>query len=304
MLDRLGEVVAERRKLFEAPLQVLPLRRQLGETRLLLVVLLLRERVHLAQRFAPPLEPLDLLRQLVALVALGGWSACRLQSATRLLSLRLDTRALDLDRAQPLARFRGLAPSLDLGRAEAAQLVGELTGARRADVCARPQRSFELFRDGDVERRDEPLGQACEPLGRAVGRDGVRICWNRRGRARLELFDLGRERTTPRFQLQPHRLGGLAGEPQLAATRIPSVALAGDGRNRGRQQLVFRDDRQAAHELRRIAADEDDETAEPGGARTLVECEGCARIGSDKCRSAPTERGRDGALLAGEDVDK
>ena len=62
MLDGLREVVAERRELLEALLEVLALRRQLGETRPLLVVLLLRERIDLAHPLAPPLEPLDLVR--------------------------------------------------------------------------------------------------------------------------------------------------------------------------------------------------------------------------------------------------
>src|SRR5207248_2949546 len=63
LLDRPGKVVAKGRELFEASLQVLALRLELEQPLLLLVVLLLREGIHLAETFTAALEPLDLRRQ-------------------------------------------------------------------------------------------------------------------------------------------------------------------------------------------------------------------------------------------------
>ena len=44
------------------------------------------------------------------------------------------------------------------------------------------------------------------------------------GRAGRELLDLGAQLAAARVELEQHRLGGLAGEPQLAAVRIPADA--------------------------------------------------------------------------------
>ena len=75
MLDGLREVVSERRELLEASLEVLPLRGQLRQSCLLLFVLLLGQRVHLAERLAPAFEPFHLVRELVTVVAVRGRSA-------------------------------------------------------------------------------------------------------------------------------------------------------------------------------------------------------------------------------------
>src|SRR5262249_52036876 len=56
---RAPQVVAQLLEFFRARLQVGALPRQLGEPLLLLVVLLLRERVHLSERVAAALEPFD-----------------------------------------------------------------------------------------------------------------------------------------------------------------------------------------------------------------------------------------------------
>ena len=54
-LDGLRQVVAKLLELVQAALQILALRRQLLQALLLGVVLLLRERVHLAERLTPAL---------------------------------------------------------------------------------------------------------------------------------------------------------------------------------------------------------------------------------------------------------
>src|SRR5207302_7823221 len=61
--DRLGELGAQLLELDEASLQILPLCCELVEPPFLVLVLLLRQRVHLAERLAPPLEPGKLLRE-------------------------------------------------------------------------------------------------------------------------------------------------------------------------------------------------------------------------------------------------
>src|SRR5207245_10725463 len=119
----LREVVAERRELLEALLEVPSLRRELGEPRLLLVVLLLRERVDLAHPFAPALEPLDLVGELVAVVAHGGRSSRGLQPPAPCLRLRFDASTVDLNGAQPRAGLRCLPPCFHFRCAETAPLV-------------------------------------------------------------------------------------------------------------------------------------------------------------------------------------
>src|SRR4029077_10314089 len=76
-LDRLRQLCAQLLELLEALLEVLPLRRELLEPRLLRVVLLLRERFHGAERVAPPLEPLGGLGERVAVVALRALVSAR-----------------------------------------------------------------------------------------------------------------------------------------------------------------------------------------------------------------------------------
>ena len=98
-LDRLRQLGAQLLELGEALLEILALRRELLEPRLLGVVLLLRERVDLAERLAAALEPLRALGELVAVVAFGALvGAGVLEAAARLVGLGLDARDLDVDR--------------------------------------------------------------------------------------------------------------------------------------------------------------------------------------------------------------
>ena len=116
------------------------LRCELLEAYLLAVVLLLRERVHLAERLAPALEALRPLGELVAVVAFGTVvGAGVLEPAPGLVGLGLDARDLDVDCRHARGGVRQCLPQLDLSRAEPAQFVAEMTGARstRVDVCAK-----------------------------------------------------------------------------------------------------------------------------------------------------------------------
>src|SRR5581483_6959392 len=100
-----GQLGAQLLELLEAPLAVGALRRELVEAGLLRLVLLLRERVHLAERLSPALEPLRPLGELVPIVALGRLVGVRvLEPAARLVRLGLDAGGLDLDRGGGLGR--------------------------------------------------------------------------------------------------------------------------------------------------------------------------------------------------------
>ena len=106
------------------------------------------------------------------------------------------------------------------------------------------------------------------------------------------------ERGAARLELEQHRLGGLAGEPELAALRVVAVALARDRRNLRLEQLVLRHDGQLVDELARIASGEDAERAEAGGRRALEQLERRLRGGRDECRRTRAERRGDRALAA------
>ena len=90
-------------------------------------------------------------------------------------------------------------------------------------------------------------------------------------------FDLGAQLAAPRVELEQHRFGGLAGEPELAALRIPADAVFGDRRDARREQLVTRHDGQV-RELAWIAPDEHEHRAEPRRLRLEHEIETTLRI--------------------------
>ena len=117
-LHRCSELVAQVGELLQALLEVLALGLELHEPFLLRLVLLLRERVDLAELDSPQLEALRAGGELVAVVALGRLRGRLLEPAARVCGLRLDPGQLDLDLGRALRRILGALAQLDLGGAE------------------------------------------------------------------------------------------------------------------------------------------------------------------------------------------
>ena len=159
-LDGLRELVAQVGELLQALLEILPLHLELGEPLLLGLVLLLRERIDLAELDPPLLEPLGARRELVALVSLGRVGGGLLEPAAGVGRLRLDPGQLDLDLRRPLRGLLGAPAELDLGGAELAQRCSQLARAGGARVDAGAERRLEALRrrDGRGERLVEALG--------------------------------------------------------------------------------------------------------------------------------------------------
>ena len=158
-LDRLRQVVAQLLELGEARLEVLPLHGQLLEALLLGLVLLLRKRVDLPELHEPAVVALELLGELVAVVALGRLGAGRLEPPPRLVALGVGARELDVDRRQPLAGGGRSWPQLDLLGAEPPERRAELARARSLLLGSLAHGHLEPLRV-DAERRLEPLGTA------------------------------------------------------------------------------------------------------------------------------------------------
>ena len=145
-LDRLGQLVAELLDLLEARLEIRALGRELLQPHLLRLVLLLGERVDLAERLAAALEPLDGRGELLPVVALGRLVGIRvLETAARLVGLGVEPRGLDLDGGDRFGSGRELLAQLDLGRSEPAQLGAELAAATGARVALRAERRLEML---------------------------------------------------------------------------------------------------------------------------------------------------------------
>ncbi len=162
-LDGLGELGPELLELLQARFEILALSDELGEALLLALVLLLRERVDLAEGFAAALEPLDPRRQLLAVVAFGRLRAGVLEPAPRLRGLGVEPRTVDVDGRPPLARLCGRPPGLGFLRAEPPELRGELACACRARIHPGLQRSLEP---------PSRLGRPRERRGQALPEDG------------------------------------------------------------------------------------------------------------------------------------
>ena len=145
----------------QALLEILPLHLELGEPLLLGLVLLLRERIDLAELAPALLEPLGARRELVALVALRRVGGGLLEPAAGVGRLGLDPGQLDLDLRRPLRGLLGALPQLDLGRAELPQRRSQLARAaarrRRRGRGAAP-RSAAAVATAAAERLAEPLG--------------------------------------------------------------------------------------------------------------------------------------------------
>ncbi len=146
--------------------------RELLETLLLLLVLLLRKRIHLAQGLPAGIEPLCPGGELDAIVALSRLVGAGIgEAAPGLLGLGVEAGQLDLDVRCTLGCLIRLLAHLDLGCAEPAQLLAEPGGALRARIDTRPHGRLEPRREQTrtFEPRAEPGGGLAQP------REHVRI---------------------------------------------------------------------------------------------------------------------------------
>ena len=303
-LDGLGQLVAKLLELGEARLEVGPLRDELLEPLLLGFVLLVRERIDLAEGFATALEPLDGGDELVAVVALRRFVCARLvEPPACFVGFRVDASRLDLDRRHCFGGRRELLAQLHLGCTESPKLGAELAAARGAGVDVRAERSLEM-RDRDLERLEEPFGEPEAPRGEWVLLERIGSFGDRRLEPRPKLLELRRERSAACLQLEQHRLGGLAREPELAALRVVPEAFRRDRRDRRRQQLLLRHDRHSRNELRGVAADEDDKAAEAGVARPLEQGECAGSVVAHDGGGRSSQRRRNRTLAAGLDVEQ
>ena len=121
------------------------------------VVLLLGERVHLAERLEPALRALELLHEGVAGL-LPGLDGLVADSPLQLVGLRAQARKVDVDRGQLRGRLAGGAPHLGLVGCQPAQRLGELTRALAARIRTGAERRFEPGGDrlGGAEGVAEP----------------------------------------------------------------------------------------------------------------------------------------------------
>src|SRR5690242_6532192 len=136
-LDRLGQLPSQLLELCEAPLEVLPLGRQLGQALLLLLVLLLRERVDCTEGLTPALQTDEPLGERFLIVACCRLGAGLFQPLAGSRLLGLEPGELDVDRGGSLAGLGGAAPKLGLARRELAKRGGRVARARTARVDAR-----------------------------------------------------------------------------------------------------------------------------------------------------------------------
>ena len=162
-LDRLVELVAEVGELLQARLEVLALRLQLGEPLLLGLVLLLRERVDLAELDAPRVRG-----------ARRGWRARLghplrrfrgrfLEPSARISRLGLDPGQLDLDLGRPLGRLLGALTQRRLCGAELAQRRAPSSPVRVAPAST-------LARRGASKRSPVPLPRRASSSSRSARR--------------------------------------------------------------------------------------------------------------------------------------
>ncbi len=152
--DRLGEVAAEGLELGEALLEVGTLRRELVEALLLCLVLLLGQRVDLAELLAAALQAVEPRRELVTVVALRRLRSGGVEPPLGLLAVGVDPRQLDLEGARALGSGREQPTELDLFGAETAQRGAQLRAAGRVGVDALPEECLEwrrVDREGPLE---------------------------------------------------------------------------------------------------------------------------------------------------------
>src|SRR6185436_8390136 len=134
-LDSRRELDAQRIELLETPLEILALHLQVRQSLLFGLVLLACERIDLAERDAPRLEPLGARRELITVVAFGRLDVTRgLKAPRRVARLGVDACDLDLGRGERSGCLVELLAEADLRRSEPAELLAELSCPGRASV--------------------------------------------------------------------------------------------------------------------------------------------------------------------------
>ena len=93
----------------------------------------------------------------------------------------------------------------------------------------------------------------------------------------LELLDLGGDRPAARFELQQHRLSGLAEEPNLPRRRVVPDPVSGDCERRLSQQVVALDDDELVDGL----VDDHVQASETAGPGLVDELERRSLVGGD-----------------------
>ena len=241
------------------------------------------------------------------------------------LALAAEADALELGGGGAVVRPRRGLACLVLEPAEPRELVCELARARRVLLGVGAQRVLEprRERDGGKERLVEPVracgdppqqrgvgsarrAQVCDPsvggLGLLGGQGGLAGFGLGGLRLGCQLGDLAFELPLPRLQPEQDRLGGLAGEPELAALWVVAEALVRDRRDGRGEESVDRDDRQLGDALGRPLAHEHGQAAEPGFPGVLEQREARGGILGHDGRCTPPERRRHGALGSRLDV--
>ena len=231
---------------------------QVVEPLLLRLVLLARERIDLAERRAARLEPLDARRELVAVVALGRLDVARgLEPPRRVgASRRRSARSRPRPPSTAALASSSSCRRLDLGRAERPQLLAELARPHGARVDARAERRLEARRraprrrdavaeprspsrragasEPRVERRPREARGACAVRGLGGACPLRRLARRSASPPRLRRSSSAASAASaaaPSLQLEQHGLGGLAREPELAATGVVAEALGRHGRS-------------------------------------------------------------------------
>ena len=160
--------------------------------------------------------------------------------------------------------------------------------------------SRELRRPLRAEMRD--LGVRGLGGGGALGgRGGVGLRLRRLGPQR---GDLALELAPTRLELEQNRLGRLAGEPELSALRVVAEPFVGHRRNLRGEQRVEGDDGQLGDAVGRRRPHEHCEAAEPCVARPPQQRQAGGGIVRDDRGRTPRERGGDGSLLSGLDIEE
>src|SRR5581483_6182991 len=151
-LDGLGELAPELLEPGQAALEVLALQSEVGQARLLVLVFLLRERVHVPEQLAAAVEARELLGEFRPL-ALRRLRAGLVEAATGVAELRLEARPLDLEGGGCVRGLHRLPPQLCLDRPEPPELGCKLARTRRSLLGGRAQRRVEVAgaRHGRVE---------------------------------------------------------------------------------------------------------------------------------------------------------